>query len=180
MAVAVADVPAGTAAEVKHWMGSDPARARAVINAEEASGTPRVTLIAAAEAVIASSIREEAVSESTAPPTAPEAEEGPAFAELEPKQEPGISLSLADASTDAYPVEVLTDDVDRAAVDVTADFDPDADPEPIDAEPVTSLQLVAGTPGAVLVINGSPYSFDANGVSTLNRLVNRATAAVYH
>lgn len=179
MAVAVADVPAGTAAEVKHWMGSDPARARAVINAEEASGTPRVTLIAAAEAVIASS-QEEAVSETSAPPTAPEQEQAPAFEELEPKQEPGISLSLADPSTEAYPVEVLTDDVDREAVDVTADFDPDADPEPIDAEPVSSLQLVAGTPGAVLVINGSPYSFDANGVSTLNRLVNRATAAVYH
>ena len=42
-------VPEGTAAEILEWVGDDPQRARAALEAEQASSSPRVTLVATLE-----------------------------------------------------------------------------------------------------------------------------------
>jgi len=180
-------VPSGTVADLTAWMGDDPARAQAVINSENASGSPRSTLVAAAEGIVAShpQTQEEAVSEQTTtdPATDPATdEEGPTFEEMEPRPPATVTLNSGQVYTGSA-VEVFPpeegDPPDPASVDILAAAADSEEPVDLEAEPVTSLQVVAATSGCILAINGTGYSFTGGQTAVLGRLVQQASATVY-
>ena len=170
-------VPQGTVADTIAWMGTDPDRAQAVLDAEQA-GQQRSTLIAAAEQVADNTPAEADVSEETTTTEEPEVEseaQGMSFDDLEPKA-PGASLSPVGADVSA--VEVFDPDVDPADVNITAGIDYEAeDVGAFEGEPVTSLQTAGGAGGAVVAVNGTSYLFTASQLGTLARQITRASVA---
>jgi len=178
-------VPSGTVADLTAWMGDDPARAQAVIDSENASGSPRSTLVAAAEGIVAShpQTQEEAVSEQTTtdPPANGNGEE-PTFEEMEPTPPATVTLRSDQAFTGTAVVVFAPEDgdpPDPASVDVLAAVADSEEPVDLEAEPVTSLQVVAATSGAILAINGTGYSFTGQQAAVLGNLVQQLTATVY-
>lgn len=192
--MATEQVPQGTVADITAWMGSDPARAQAVIDAENASGSPRSTLVEAAQRVVDSRSEDAVSEETTTEPrgaagdpsvyegAAPEGEseaQGMTFEELEPVQPPG-ALSPVGATVTA--VELFPDEngelPDHEERNIVTGIDYEADEvDPFDGEPVTSLQAAGGPGGAIVAINGVSYVFSAGQLGTLSRLINRAGAA---
>jgi hypothetical protein len=152
------EAPEGTIAEVLAWVGNDPERAQAALDAEY-DGANRSTLITQLEAIAA---KEASMS------TEPETDEAPA-------PEPSVEIELypGDSGTVVGPVSVR--DADVEAEDITIDIDVD---QAIDAEQVESVQGISATNGAVLVLNGTAYAFNAQMVGAIKQAVDQAVVGL--
>jgi len=159
----VSTVPGGTITEVLDWVGDDPARAQAALDAER-DGANRSTLISQLESIA----KEANMSEQTTTESAEETELAPG-----PEQPTEVELYPGDSGTLVGPVAVRDTDVE--ADDITVDVDVD---QAIEAEQVESVQGIGGSNGAVLVINGNAYAFNAQMVGAVKQAVDRAVVGL--
>lgn len=171
--------PQGTITEILSWVDGDPGKAAVALEAEQATDSPRSSLVATLEK-IATPNQEEAVSESTTTTDTTTVDEGEEPEQIpEPRAPTGVTIVPGETGTFVSPVEVFpTDDEeapDPAELDIQAAVDWEADEqEPYEAEQVTSLQTVRGTGGAILIVNGNAYGFSKGQVAVLGRLVTAA------
>lgn len=177
------DVPQGTAAEVLDWVGDDPARAQAALDAENAQPTPRTTLVSRLETIAS---KEAPVSESTATtdetvdPEAPP--EGNAPAPVPPAGE-DLVVDLVDHSTVIGPANMANPDVQKPddSYDLAANearSDDDVDEAPIDATAVEFFQLASNNGTVVIRFDGNAVLLDANQALALSRDLRGALANV--
>jgi len=168
------DVPQGTAADVLAWVGDDPARAQAALDAEYV-GANRSTLIAKLEPIAA---KEASVSEETAVTEEEVVEE---VAAPEPVAAADIEVDLAAPGTfvgagnvrDAD-VEVPADNYQTQRTEAQA-----AEEEaPVDAGGVDFMQLASTGSVVVVRFDDNAVKLDANQAVALAKDLRRALAGV--
>lgn len=106
--------------------------------------------------------------------------EGMTWEELEPTPVAGATVVPGDPSLHDSGVIVLDPEVDdpsEHALDLSVPEKGEA--EPLKADAVKTLQIVAVTSGAIVVINGASYSLDGNGVAALSNAARDAAGAVH-
>ena len=171
-------VPEGTAAEVLAWVGDDPARAQAALEAEEA-GQQRSTLISKLETIAAKEASP--VSETTTDPEAPEeAPEGNAPAAVPPTGD-DLVVDLADRATVVGPANVAHPDVDKPEDSydlVQAQPREDDEEEPISASAVEFFQLASNNGVVVIRFDGNAVLLDTQQAIALQRDLRSALANV--
>jgi hypothetical protein len=165
------EVPAGTIQDVLDWVGDDPTRAQAALDAERA-GANRSTLIDKL-AAIAAAPQEVAVTETETPPEA-EAE----AEELAPKPPTEVLITPTDPGVVVQAVAVRDVEVE---VPDGADLTPDPDEEeaePLDAEQVEYLQVVGATNGVVVALNGVGYALGPQSALALKLALDKAVVGL--
>lgn len=99
--------------------------------------------------------------------------------ELAPTPEPGAVVVPGDPSLHDSGVIVLDPEVDPSEHALDLSIPDEGDAEPLKADAVKTLQIVAVTSGAVVVINGASYSLDGNGVAALSNAARDAAGSVH-
>lgn len=153
------DVPDGTVQDVLDWVGDDPGRAQAALDAEDA-GQQRSTLITRLEAL--------AVTDSPAD----------ASNATDPTDDPGIILTPG-LGTEISPVFLRDADVEPDS-DLREDVgDGDGETKPIELELVEFFQTVRSQVGFAVAFNAGPtYGFTPQLLAALKGEVDKALAGV--
>jgi hypothetical protein len=147
------DIPGGTVAEIADWVGDDPARAQAALDAEYA-GAGRSTLIAQLEPI--------AAKEATVTDTNTEAPDEQ-FDPLAP-----------DVVLDATSPDVTVGVVHRRAADVEVpEYDDIAGMETVESDPVDYFQLAGSPTGAVFSFNGAVYALHPDQVAAFKGALDK-------
>jgi hypothetical protein len=146
------DIPGGTVAEIVDWVGDDPERAQAALDAEYA-GANRTTLIAQLEPI---------AKEATVTDTNTEA----------PAEQ--IDPVVPDVILDATSQDVTVGVVHRRAVDVDVpDYDDIAGMETIESDPVDYFQVAGSPNGAVFSFNGAVYALQPDQVAAFKGALDK-------
>ena len=155
-------VIAGTVAEVLEWVGNDPERAQAALDAER-EGAQRSTLIAQLESLVAN--------EQGVPMT--ETTEAP------DQQEEIIEPPKPDVVIDTTQIGTFVGPVHRVATDTDVpDYDDLSQVETIEADPVDYFQVAGSTNGAVVSVNGAAYAFQPDQVAALKGQIDHLMAGL--
>jgi hypothetical protein len=154
------DVPDGTVQDVLDWVGDDPGRAQAALDAEQA-GAQRSTLITRLEA-LAVTDSPAGASDATAPTDDP----------------PEIILTPG-LGTEISPVFLRDADVEPEG-DLREDVgDGDGETKPIEVELVEFFQTVRSQVGFAVAFNAGPtYAFTPQLLAALKGEVDKALAGV--
>jgi hypothetical protein len=177
-----ADVPQGTIAEVLAWVGDDPGRARAALDAERA-GQNRSTLINQLEAI---AVSEETIHDVEQPTQEELAPEYPTEVAIEPGYGTTVSpVHVRDADVEVpEDADITPTDVpdwqlgaaERASVQQT----PPEGEEPVlfDGEQVEYFQAASSGAGMVLSFNGNAVILGPQQVAQLKQAVDRAVVGL--
>lgn len=172
----MSDVPEGTITEVLDWVGDDPERARAALDAEYASSNPRSTLITQLEAKEAPETEADAEAED-GDDTEPEADP-----EDEPEVEsfdqpaPDVSIDLSDASVFVGKMHVRDETV---VVPDGVELKPSPGQSwPIVASQTEYFQVIGATNAVALVINGDGHFFNQQQTIALMGALTRAATGL--
>lgn len=164
-------VPTGTVQEVLDWVGDDPGRAQEALDAEQASDTPRTTLINQLESICP---KEDTVTDDTAT-TEPDAPEDDAPAAEQPVD---VEVYAGDTGTTIFPVHVRDGDADAEAADLRPDPEAELEDTLIDGEQVETITGAVTPNAAVLSINGQPFLFNGQMVAALKQCVDKAVVGL--
>jgi hypothetical protein len=161
----MSDVPDGTVTEVLAWVGDDPDRAEAALEAERL-GAGRTTLMSRLEA-IADEEDEMADEDTTVDEDAPG-----------PEAPVEVSFDLLDEAVTVGPVHVRDSDVEPAP-SLDEDADPEAETLPVEVVQVESFQALSGTNGFAVAINGAEtYAFNDQMTVALKSALDQAIAGL--
>lgn len=158
------DVPDGTITQVLEWVGDDPGRARAALDAEY-DGQMRTTLISQLETI--------AAKEATAVTDEPATTEAEAETDMAPGPQQPDEVELYPADEGVVVGHVHRRNEDVAADDITAGLEAD---DAIESELVDSIQVIGASNGCIIAINGTAYGFGVEMLAALKGAVDRAVA----
>lgn len=171
----MSDVPEGTITEVLDWVGDDPERARAALDAEYASSNPRSTLITQLEA-------------KEAPETEAEPEpdsEADSEAEADTEDEPEVNTFNvpADVNIDLSDASVFVGKMHVRDETVVVPDGVELKPSPGQSWPIVGsqteyFQVVGATNGVALVIGGDGHFFNQQQTIALMGALTRASTGL--